>query len=485
MNTPIRRLARVVAALFAALLISSTVIQFIQAPSLRARADNRRTLLDDYSRERGSIIVADEQVARSVPATGELEYLRTYPQGELYSHVTGYYSFLYGAGGGIEGSEDALLSGSSDQLFYRRLADLFTGQQSSGASLLLTINTKAQEAADKALGNQRGAVVALDPRTGAILALVSHPQYDPNSLASHDAGTVRESWNDLQKDPAQPMVNRAITGDLYPPGSVFKMVTAAAALGNGVVTEESQIPAPAVMDLPETDAGLPNYDRKACGANDQTTLKRALEISCNTAFGYLGLQLGADALRDQAAKFGFGESIRIPMRATPSTVPAEMNEPQTAQAAIGQYDVRVTPLQIAMVAAAIGNRGVVMQPYLVQQVLSSTLQVLDQTQPQPLSQATTPEVAGALTDMLVSTVDNGTGTPARISGVSVAGKTGTAEQGNGEPPHAWFASFAPADNPQVAVAVVVEDGGNAGSEAAGGRTAGPIAKAVMEAVITK
>ncbi len=484
MKAPVRRISVLVAILFAALLISSTLIQFVQAPSISARADNRRTLLDNYSRERGSIIVGDQPVARSLPSPDEqITFLRTYPQGPLYAAVTGYFSYTYGAGGGLEGSEGELLSGSADELFYRRVTDLLTGRQQAGASVRLTINAKAQEAADKALGNQRGAVVALDPKTGAILAMVSHPQYDPNQLSQHDQAAVIKAWTTINADPTRPMVNRAISGNLYPPGSVFKIVTASAALEGKVVDEQSQIPAPPVMDLPQTNVGLPNYDRKPCGPNGATTLQHALEISCNTAFGYLGVQLGADALRSQAAKFGFGQTLRIPTRVEPSTVPAQLSPPQAAQSAIGQYDVRVTPLQVAMVSAAIANHGVVMRPYLVRDVLGSNLESLETHQAVQLSVAVSDATASTLTRMLVSVVDNGTGRPAKIDGIAVAGKTGTAQQGNGQAPHAWFTSFAPANDPKVAVAVVVEDGGNAGSEAAGGLLGGPVAKAVMEAVL--
>ena len=484
MNTPILRLSRLVGVLFATLLVAVSVIQFVQAPSLRARPDNKRTLMDNYSRPRGSILVGDTPIALSKPVTGQLPYLRSYPQGPLWSHVTGYYSYVYGASGGLESAEDASLSGSSDAFFYRRLADLFSGRQFTGASLQLTLNAKAQAAADQALGNQRGAVVALNPRTGAILAMVSHPAYDPNRLTTHDSVAATTAGKQLTADATRPLVNRAIGGNLYPPGSVFKIVTAAAALSNQTITETTQIPAPAVMNLPQTTVGLPNHDRRACGPGDATTLAHALEISCNTAFGWLGLKLGPDALRAQAQKFGFGESLRVPMRVTPSTVPAELNPPQTAQAAIGQYDVRVTPLQVAMVTAAVANKGVVMRPYLVERVVGADLEILDPAQPQQLSRAISPEVAASLTTMLVSVVDSGTGRPAAIRGVQVAGKTGTAQQGNGLPPHAWFTGFAPAGDPQVAVAVVVEDGGNAGEEAGGGRVAGPIAKAVMEAVMS-
>jgi peptidoglycan glycosyltransferase len=483
MNQPIRRLSFVVALLFSTLLLSSTWIQFAKAKELDNRPDNRRTLLESYSRERGAILVGGSPVAKSVPTKDELKYVRTYPSGKLYSQVTGYYSFTYGAGGGLEGAENSLLSGQSDKLFYRRVVDMLTGKAPSGASLELTINAKAQEAADKALGNQRGAVVALDPSTGAILAMVSHPQYDPTSLSSHNLDAVAAAWKALNADPARPAVNRAIAGNLYPPGSTFKLITAAAALSSGKFTEESQIPGPATLDLPQTTVNLPTDDLRPCGPGNKTSLTHALEISCNSAFGWLGLQLGADDLRAQAAKFGFGDTLRVPMRVTPSTLPAEMNAPQTAQAAIGQFEVKVTPLQMAMVSAAIANKGLVMSPYLIKDTRNSDLDILDQNQPVQLSQAISPDVAAALTRMMVTVVKSGTGTAAQIPGTVVAGKTGTAQNEPGQPPHAWFTAFAPADNPKVAVAVVVEDGGEAGDEASGGRVAAPIARQVIEAVM--
>ena len=483
MNEPIRRLSFIVALLFSALLVSTTWIQFVKAKELDNRPGNRRTLLESYSRERGAILVGGSPVAKSVPTKDELKYVRTYPAGKLYSQVTGYYSFTYGAGGGLEGAEDALLSGQSDKLFYRRVVDMVTGKAPSGASLELTINPKVQQAADRALGNQRGAVVALDPSTGAILAMVSHPQYDPATLSSHNLDAVAAAWKALNADPGRPAVNRAIAGDLYPPGSTFKLITAAAALSSGKFTEESQIPGPATLDLPQTTVNLPTDDLRPCGPGDKTSLTNALAISCNTAFGWLGLELGGGELRAQAAKFGFGDALRVPMRVTPSTVPAQLNAPQSAQAAIGQYDVRVTPLQMAMVSAAIANKGIVMSPYLIKDTRNSDLDIIDQSQPEQLSQAISPDVAAALTRMMVTVVQSGTGTAAQIPGIAVAGKTGTAEHAVGGAPHAWFTAFAPADQPRIAVAVVVEEGGNAGSEAFGGKVAAPIARQVIEAVM--
>jgi peptidoglycan glycosyltransferase len=447
-------------------------------------ASNKRTLLDNYSRERGAIVVGGQAVAQSVSVPDQYRYLRTYPQGALYSHLTGFYSYSVGAPYGLEHAADDLLSGNADQLFVRRITDLITGRTTSGATIELTIDPKAQQAADRALGASRGAVVALDPKTGAILAMVSHPDYDPNPLASHDLGKVAKAWKALSTDPNRAYLNRALSG-IYPPGSTFKVVTAAAAIENGLVKDgNTVVPGPAQLDLPLTSTTLPTETGQPCGPGDKTTLVHALEISCNTSFGALGLQLGGEKLRAQAAKFGFGDSLQVPMRVATSSVPAELNAPQAAQAAIGQYDVRATPLQMAMVAAGIGNGGSVMTPYLIQSVRSANLDVI-QSAPDPveLSQAVSAQTASTLTKMMVSVVNNGSGARARINGVDVAGKTGTAQHDPGKPPHAWFISFAPAVNPQVAVAVVVEDGGVTGSEIGGGRVAAPIARAVMEAVL--
>ena len=484
MNQPIRRLSFIVALLFCSLLISTTWIQFVSAKELDNRAGNRRTLLDSYSRERGAILLGGSPIATSVKTKDDLKYLRTYPSGKLYSHVTGYFSFIYGAGGGLEGSEDALLSGQSDKLFYRRVVDMVTGKVPSGASLELTINAKAQQAADRALGDQRGAVVALDPSTGAILAMISHPQYNPATLSSHNIDAVETSWKVLNANPRRPMLNRAITG-LYPPGSTFKLITAAAALSSGSYTEQTQISGPATLKLPGSTHNLPTDNHLPCGfgGSDMTSLTHALEISCNTAFAKLGIRLGDDALREQAAKFGFGDALRVPMRVEPSVVGANLDKATTAQAAIGQEGVQATPLQMAMVSAGIANKGIVMSPYVIKDTRNSDLDIIETTQPEQLSQAISPDVAAALTRMMTTVVQSGTGTRAQIPGIVVAGKTGTAETTPGSAPHAWFTAFAPADHPTIAVAVVVEDGGRSGRNASGGADAAPIAKAVIEAVM--
>ncbi|MFN8099772.1 MAG: penicillin-binding transpeptidase domain-containing protein [Dermatophilaceae bacterium] len=483
MNAPIRRLSLLAALLFLSLLLSSTWIQYVDAKGINAISTNRRTQLFNYTQQRGAMIVAGDTIASSKPASDEFKWTRVYAEGKRYAHVTGFYSFSIPPDRGLEYAENDLLSGRSDKLFYRRVSDLLTGRRPAGASLELTLDPRAQEAADTALGSQRGAVVALDPSTGAILAMVSHPAYDPNLLTTHDSQTAGEAWTALLKADGSPLTNRAIAGNLYPPGSTFKLITAAAALESGDYTKDSEVPGPAALELPGVTQPLANHDHQPCGPNAKTTLDHALTISCNTAFASLGMTLGADKLRAQAAKFGFGQSLHIPMPATPSTIPAQLNAPQTAQSAIGQYEVKATPLQMAMVAAAIGNGGKVMTPYLVQRVVSSDLQTIEGPQQHDLGDAISPGTAEQLTQMMTDVVAEGTGTPAQIPGVQVAGKTGTAQHGEGAAPHAWFTGFAPASSPKVAVAVVVEDGGQAGSEAAGGTVAGPIAKAVMEAVL--
>jgi peptidoglycan glycosyltransferase len=484
MNGPLRRLAGVVAVLFMSLLISVTWVQYVSAQTLNNHAGNVRTLYREFGRERGPLLVAGSSVAQSVPVHDPYKFQRTYPRGPLYSHVTGYFSIVYGATG-MEAAANGLLSGTADQLFYRRIRDLVAGQQPQGASVELTINPKLQQVASRALGDQKGAVVALDPKTGNVLAMVSKPEYDPNLLAGHDIAQVRKARAKLLADPDRPLENRAIASRLYPPGSVFKLVTAATALSSGSYTPDSQLDGPAALDLPQTTATLRNDFSGSCGPNNKISLADALRISCNTAFASLGMAVGGDALRQQAEKFGFDTDLQIPLTVTPSTFPAQLDAPHTAQSAIGQFDVRVSPMQIAMVTSAIANHGVLMRPNMVRQVRSSDLEVIEQPVPQRMSVAVSPQVAQELTQMMVGVVQSGTGTRAQIDGVTVAGKTGTAQQGEGEPPHAWFTAFAPVEDPQIAVAVVVEDGGGLGDAASGGRVAAPIARDVIEAAMTR
>lgn len=483
MNTPLRRLASVVVVMFLVLMGGSTWVQFFQASDLNNDTRNVRTLYREYGNARGPIVVGGNAIALSTPVDDPFGYQRSYPGGEIYAPVTGFYSVVYGRSG-IERAMNTELNGSADSLFYARLEDLVTGRQPQGAIVELTLDPAVQQAAWDALGDQRGAVVALDPTTGAILAMVSKPSYDPNVLAGHDTRAVNEAWQALQAAEGDPMANRAIAGNTYPPGSTFKLVTSAAALENGL-TAATELPAPVELDLPQTTSMLRNFGNTACSPTGTTTLADALRISCNTAFGQLGMDLGQEALREQARAFGFDTPLNVPMTVAESHFPDQLDAPQTALSAIGQYEVRVTPLQVAMVSAAVANGGVQMQPYLVQSVRSQDLTVVSETEPAELATPISAATAAALRDMMVGVVADGSGTAAQISGVQVAGKTGTAQTAEEAAPHAWFTAFAPADAPQVAVAVVVENGGAMGSEATGGRVAAPIARAVIEAVLAR
>lgn len=463
--------------MFLVLMLAVTWVQFFDAGSLNADPRNNRGLYREYGTFRGPIVVDGQAIVSSLPVADYFNYQRTYTDGPLYAPVTGFYSVPYGRTG-IEQAENLLLNGSSDALFWSRLGDLLSGKEQQGASVELTIRASLQQVAADALGDQRGAIIALDPRTGEILAMVSSPTYDPATLAGHDTSAVVAAYDALNADPGAPLVNRAIAGDTYPPGSLFKLVTTAAALESGF-TPDSPVFAPTELPLPGTDVVIHNYGDQPCDETDTTTLATALRKSCNTPFAELGMSLGWASIDRKAREFGWGDSLTIPLPVTASRLPANPNEPESAMSAIGQYDVRATPLQMAMVGSAIANDGVLMRPYLVAGARDSELNVLETAEPSIYSVPLTPEDAGYLRDMMVQVVESGTGTAARIEGVSVAGKTGTAEAGADQAPHAWFLGFAPANDPVVVVVVLVENGGDLGDEATGGRVAAPIARAVL------
>ena len=481
MNTPLRRVATVMLVMFLALMASATWVQYVQAPDLNADSRNVRTLYREYGSARGPIVVQGKAIASSVKVDDPFGYQRTYADGTLYSAVTGFYSIVNGSSG-LERAENDQLTGRGDQLFFSRLRDVITGRKPEGAAVETTLLAAAQKAAADGLGSQEGAVVAIEPRTGRILALVSTPGFDPNVLATHDSAAAAAAYTELADAEGNPLRSKA-TLETYPPGSTFKVVTAAAALESGEYDAGTTLPAPVRLDLPQTSATIGNFGGGGCGSNP-ITLANALRVSCNTAFAQLGLDLGADALREQAERFGFNDSsLTIPMPVVESRFPDELNPPQTAQSAIGQFDVAATPLQMAMVSAAIANDGKLMRPYLVERVRAANLSGGSQTEPELYSPAVSGGTAAQLTDMMIAVVQSGSGTAAAISGVQVAGKTGTAQTSSGAAPHAWFTAFAPADDPKVAVAVLVEHGGSAGSEATGGRVAAPIARAVIQAVL--
>lgn len=474
MNQPIRKVAVFAAVMFFALLVNLTYLPLGRSASLLNDPQNRRVRDAQFAQDRGAILVGNTPIASSEPSKGRFAYQRVYANGPLYAPITGYYSYEFGRTG-LEQSMNAELAGTSDSQFFSRWTDTLSNRAPQGASVLTTINAKAQKAAWDALGSKTGAAVAINYKTGAVLAMVTKPSYDPNQLSSPDLTAASNAWKTLTAKGNTSMSNRA-SNEIYPPGSTFKLVTSAAALENGY-SPDSQVSSPARLKLPQTNTYLPNEIN--CGG-DKISLTHALEISCNTAFAGVGLALGADKLRSQAEKFGFDGNLGGTLGAAPSQFPANPNAPQTALSAIGQFDVAASPLQMAVVASGIANNGVVMQPYLVQEVRSPSLKVLSSTAPHQLSQAMSAAHAQELQQMMQSVVKNGTGTPAQVSGVTIGGKTGTAQTTPSKPPYAWFVGYA--NNPDVAIAVFIENADVARSEIAGGSLAGPVFAAIVRAL---
>ncbi|OYO25088.1 cell division protein FtsI [Enemella dayhoffiae] len=479
MNRPIRRVAIVAMLMFGLLLANGTFTMVVRQDSLNANAQNRRTRDEEFAQDRGPIMAGQTQIAQTAPSKDQFQFQRSYPEAKLYAPITGYYSYDH-ARSGLEASMNRELAGTADSQLIRRVLDTVTGQKPTGASVETTINPKAQRAAAEALGNRKGAVVAMDPRTGAVLAMVTSPSYDPNLIASHDIRAANRAYQDLASDTDRPMANRAAR-EIYPPGSIFKLVTAAAALENGR-RPEGQVASPERLRLPQTSYDLTN-DSDCGGAN--VTIDQALKVSCNTAFANLGLELGADKLRAQAEKFGFGSRPLTELNAVASRYPDNPNLPETALTAIGQHDVAATPLQMTMVTSAIANNGDLYEPYLVSTVRGSNLTPIETRKPRLKGRTMSADNAKLLAEMMQHVVTDGTGQNAQIRGVKVGGKTGTAQSDPKRPPYAWFTSYAldSSGQPAVAVTAFVEDANIQRSDIAGGRVAAPIAKSVMEAVL--
>jgi peptidoglycan glycosyltransferase len=487
-NKPIRTISIFCLLLFLALMANSTYLQYYKAGSLDDDPRNRRVIVESFSAERGAILVGREAVAESVEADDQYEFQRRYPQPFKYAPITGWFSYFSQTG--LEQSQNDVLSGDDSLLFVTRLVDLLSNAAPKGGSVQLTIDPEAQTAMYDGLrglgAGVEGAGVAIEPSTGRILSMVSLPSYDPNQLASHDFGAVADRAQQLEADPTKPLLNRAIQTRL-PPGSTFKLVTAAAAIESGnYPSADSMVPGGATYQLPLTsgESGLIDNEGRACGTG-RIPFTQAMGQSCNTSFAALANEVGAEKMQETAEAFGFNSHYLDDLGPQAESVfPEEMDQAETGQSGIGQFEVASTPLQMAMVAAGIANGGTVMRPYLVDEIRSPELDVLDKAEPEELSRAVSASTASELTQLMTYTVSEGTASPAIIPGVEVAGKTGTAQSGIDDvPPYAWFVSFAPADDPQVAVAIMIQKADIPRGEIAGGQLAGPIAKRVMEAVI--
>ena len=476
MNGPTRRLALVIFGGFGLLLIASSWFQVLGADRYRADPRNVRNTITLTEKERGLIVAGDGTVlARSdpVPDTPQT-YARTYPEGPLFAHTVGYSTFLVGDSG-LEAAFGDDLRSRQDLTISDLLSALF-GRDLRPQNIQTTLQPAIQSAAFQALGNQRGAVVVLDPRSGAVLGYVTTPSFDPNALLGDDAVEVRQG---LLDDPAEPLLDRAGQA-LYAPGSTFKTVVAAAAVETGVAGPETAFDDVRVFDLPGSDADISNSDGGFCGNGTSVTLQRAFVRSCNTVFADLAIRIGARPIEAIAEPLGFDRELSFPWSLAVSTFPADSLAEDPAalgQSGLGERDVRATPLVMAMVAAAVANEGEVMLPRIVDQIFDANGSTVESFESEPIGMAMSSATAAVIAQMMERTVTEGTGTRAAVPGIRVAGKTGTAQGPDG--PEAWFIGFAPVDDPVIAIAVLVEDGGVAGESGTGGTVAAPIAADVI------
>lgn len=491
MTNQVRRIAVLMLVLFGALFVNLNVVQLIRANELANHPNNSRLLVDEYQIERGPIVAGDRPIATSVATEGELKYMRRYEPATLYAHLVGYYSVVYGRDG-LEAALNEALTGTPTDLLAQNLAELLGTRGQQGNTVRTTVVPAVQQAARDGLGDRPGAVVALDPTSGAILAQVSNPAYDPNVLSSHDPGQIRAYWEQLQADPAEPLADRSIERR-YQPGSTMKLIVAAAALESGI-RPDTAFPDPQSYTPPTTSRSIRNYGGGTCTGGGSITFDQALIRSCNTVFARLGVELGAGTIVQQAERFGFNRRPPYALPVAQSTIPPadQLDRPAIAQSAIGARDVQATALQMAMVVQAIVNDGVLMKPHIVAEVLDPSGRRIGGPDGGPwvegsfTAQAVSETTARTLGDLMVRVVQAGTGRNAAIDGAVVGGKTGTADPGEEITPHAWFVGFAASREPdgsttrRAAVAVVLP---HAGEGATGGGTAAPIARAVMAAAL--
>jgi penicillin-binding protein A len=497
-NTPLRRVSLAMMVMIVLLLANDMYVQVIKADSYRTNPNNQRVLDDEYARPRGVIVTADGKtvLASSTPTNDRLKYLRVYANGPEYAPVTGYFSSIYGSTG-IEKAENSILDGSDDRLFVRRLSDLITGKDPAGGDVELTIQPKVQAAAYNTMVQDgfTGAAVAIKPSTGEILGMADVPSYNPNPLASHDSKTQTSAMNSYDPESSgSPLIDQPISST-YQPGSTMKLIIASAALSAGADPLANTLPQQPTITLPGTNTTLSNFGFETCpgGSGGKVSITDAIAHSCNTAFSTLAGQLGASAVTAQAAKYGFGSGMSIPMNVVSSCVgPRAQGEcmsiqgglPGVFQSGIGQRDVQETPLQNALVAATIANGGTEMQPQLVESLLAPDLSTIQGFTPEVMNDdVISPDVANSLKNAMLLSEKN-SGKLNKDPGIQIASKTGTAEHGNDPKhtqPYGWYVAFAPADHPQIAVAVVVTSGGNRDAATVGALVAAPVARAMINA----
>jgi peptidoglycan glycosyltransferase len=486
-NRSIRRLGIGIMVLYLALFAKLNWIQVVDAPNLAANPLNTAEIRQSFNRPRGAITTADGALlAQSVPnpdTSSEFERVRVYPEGDLFGQVTGYFSFNYGSSG-LERQYSDQLSGQTFEQQIKGLGDLFVAEETVG-NMTVSVRKDLQQVARDQLGDRAGSVVAIDPRSGELLAFWSFPTYDPNALSVTDLTEATTAWSLFNLDPAQPL-RAHMYQDRYFPGSTFKVVTGSAGLQSGTVTNDEPVYPPASSYTPaQTNLPIRNFGGSTCGG----ALPRILQVSCNSAFAQMGAEtIGPQFMVQGAEGFGFNRDVPIDMPAPARSVfPTDVvnNPPKLAQASIGQNDTSSTPLQMAMVAAGVANDGTIMTPHLMTEIRDSQGELVERYEPKAWLNPLSPENAATMRGDMIGVVQGGTARGLQIPGFEVGGKTGTAQLGT-DPPrsHTWIIGFAgpPGQPATVAVAVVVLNQG-VGNDETGGVIAAPIAKAVMEAAL--
>lgn len=493
MNRALKRISLTVLVMFLLLMINVNYLQGFETASLASRPENSRALSETNQHQRGNIVTSDGVLVagdKSSSTSDFYKYQRYYTNGPVYAPITGY-NTIYSQTG-IEQAENSLLSGNGSQLAFRNFIDMITNKQQKGATVQLTVNSKAQSAAYAGLqqtlqGTGRvGGVVALNPSTGAILAMASYPSYDPNLLATHNGKQLNENDQALLTQKPSPLLNNA-TETTLPPGSTFKIVTSSAWFAQEATrTPQSNVNSPVTLTLPQTQNVLHNDSNESCSVDGSgtTTIDFAFAKSCDTTFGNLGMDIGGNSLKNTADAFGMNGSLSIPgVNVAPSQYVIPPSLALTAYSAIGQFSDTATPLQEAMFSAAIANNGTLMKPYLVQQVTASDLSVVQSAQQSVLSQPVSSAVASNVKQMMIDVVQQPEGTGfqfnANNEGIEIAGKTGTAQNGANATGlnDAVFTAFAPANNPKIAIGVMIQGGGY------GAAAAAPIAVDVIKAYL--
>lgn len=473
MNRSLRFAAAFAVLLILVLLVNLTWVQGFREEQYANNPLNQRGFYEMKSIPRGQIATGGMVLASSSQDANGF-YQRSYPSDDpaAFVPVTGYLSDQYGASG-LEASYNQVLNGTDPALFTSQWMDTLTGKETAGANLELTLDPAMQQVAHQQLaGNAyEGAVVALRPSSGEVLALASSPGYDPNAIV--DPATAEQAWAQVTEDPQNPLINHA-TQDTLPPGSIFKIITTAAGLNNGYSADSMLTGAPEIT-LPGTTTTLTNYGGQACAGGGEVTLETAFSLSCNTAFVQMSVDVGADALRSTAEAFGIGEEPDLGLPTSPGGLGDVSDDAALGQSAIGQRDVTMSALQAAIMAATVANDGRRMEPYVVDKITGADLEELRSADPHEVTQAISPEVAAQLEELMLASERNTAGGRAGI-----ASKTGTAEHGvENTPPHTWYVAYLP--DQDVAVAVVVKNGGGLGTGATGGQVASPIGRAVLDA----